>query len=67
MVLIRSFLDLRKPGSGAKKSFRYVNFPEVNPALANIVSPSEVVVGSRPSTSETGGVVVISHHFPLIR
>lgn len=55
MVLEQSFADLREAWQAVKDvQFEYVN-SEVNPALANIVSPSEVVVVSTFHIELDGG------------
>ncbi|MEJ6655583.1 MAG: flagellar motor switch protein FliM, partial [Pseudomonas sp.] len=55
MVLEQSFADLREAWQAVKDvQFEYVN-SEVNPALANIVSPSEVVVVSTFHIELEGG------------
>ena len=55
MVLEQSFLDLKEAWQAVKDvQFEYVN-SEVNPALANIVSPSEVVVVSTFHIELDGG------------
>ena len=55
MVLEQAFVDLREAWQAVKDvQFEYVN-SEVNPALANIVSPSEVVVVSTFHIELDGG------------
>lgn len=55
MVLDQAFADLREAWQAVKDvQFEYVN-SEVNPALANIVSPSEVVVVSTFHIELDGG------------
>ena len=55
MVLEQAFVDLKEAWQAVKDvQFEYVN-SEVNPALANIVSPSEVVVVSTFHVELDGG------------
>jgi flagellar motor switch protein FliM len=55
MVLDQTFLDLKEAWQAVQEvNFEYVN-SEVNPALANIVSPSEVVVVSTFHIELDGG------------
>ena len=55
MVLDQTFLDLKEAWQAVQDvNFEYVN-SEVNPALANIVSPSEVVVVSTFHVELDGG------------
>lgn len=55
MVLEQAFVDLKEAWQAVKDvQFEYVN-SEVNPALANIVSPSEVVVSTFHIELDGGG------------
>lgn len=55
MVLDQAFVDLREAWKAVKPiDFEYIN-SEVNPAMANIVSPSEVVVVSTFHVELDGG------------
>lgn len=55
MVLEQAFVDLREAWKAVKEiTFEYIN-SEVNPSMANIVSPSEVVVVSTFHVELDGG------------
>lgn len=55
MVLQQAFIDLREAWKAVKEiDFEYIN-SEVNPSMANIVSPSEVVVVSTFHVELDGG------------